>query len=397
MAPGRREAAGAPVAARGGWRVGGFVVTVAVLVAMAAFVAGRIPEAPARPFSVDSARPGGLLGLRLWLEEMGYRVQAPGDDLLEGEPRVAFLFPGADLDEADRANLRDWVEQGNTLVVANAHGLGLPATFGVMIQTRQTYSDVKLWPMQPVFPSSGREHRRASGSALSTMTPAWQTVPIARTDHGDTAMLLQTLGDGTVWHTGVDGALTNADLRNGWGRDLVVAALRGAPAGSTVAIINGESRSSGVLANQGDSPDGLWQWLLVHPIGWATFAFAAVLLLYLFTQGRRLGPPLPSGLPAGRRAGVEHILAMAGLSQRAGHRDAVAAYQKARLKRRLGQATRTSADLDDAAFVAALAREAGAPPDKLEDLAGLLARFDRVNDDATLVRTVAEAYGFSLE
>ncbi len=134
----------------------------------------------------------------------------------------------------------------------------------------------------------------------------------------------------------------------------------------------------------------------MHPAGWAVFALAGLVLFYLFTQGRRLGPPVAAGVAPGRRPSVEHILAMAGLSQRAGHRDAVAAYQKARLKRRLGRTLRTSVDLDDRAFLAALA-EAGSPPERLDALGGLLERLDKVDDEAALVRVVAEATRFSLE
>jgi hypothetical protein len=183
----------------------------------------------------------------------------------------------------------------------------------------------------------------------------------------------------------------------------MVAALRGVPVGSAIDIVNGEERLRSGLPSEnqrtgpdGTRPDGLWQWLLLNPLGWALFALAGLVLFYLFTQGRRLGPPVPGDAPRNRRAGVEHILAIAGLAQRAGHRDAVAAYQKARLKRRLGQASRASADLDDGAFVATLG-EVGVGRDKLDALADLLARLDHIGDEAALVRTVAEANRFSLE
>ena len=88
---------------------------------------------------------------------------------------------------------------------------------------------------------------------------------------------------------------------------------------------------------------------------------------------------------------------MANLAQRAGHLDGVARYQKARLKRRLGQVWRVGAELDDVAFVAALSEQARLTPAQTVTLADLLARFDRIGDEGELVHLVDAASRFTLE
>jgi hypothetical protein len=383
----------------GAWRILGFFVLVAAVLGLTALLLNRADEPADEPYAVASPASMGLLGLRLWLEDLGYEVELLTEGPPAAEARVVILFPDADVDATDRTNLRKWVEQGNTLVVANASQMGLPSTFGVMVQTRQTFSDATLQVTQPLLPASVRQHRPVSGRTLSTMTPTWHTVPVLVTDDGDAAVLLQMLGEGFVWHIGLNRVFTNGDLRSGWGPELAIAALRGVPVGSMVQIFNGEQPDARGLApgRAPGGPDGLWESMLRHPLGWAALSLAALLLVYLFTQGRRLGPPTPAGAPSSRRAAVEHILAMASLAQRAGHRDAIATYQKARLKRRLGQSWRVSAELDDAAFVAGLAEQGSMAPDKVRELTDLLARLGARQDEATLVRTVAEANRFSLE
>jgi hypothetical protein len=351
------------------------------------------------PYSVRSGAPGGLLGLRLWLEDLGYRVVAGRAPEAPAPEDVVFLFPDADLTSEQVQALAEQVEAGTTLVFAGAESPELTRTFGALVQRRQPIEKAVLTATQPILAAEpGLAQKVVSGFSLGSM-PAAHLTPVLVAADGQVAVLLERRGQGAVWQVGIRPTFTNQELVDGWGRTLALAALRGKAAGSTVHIINGETISADgrPATSRSGQVDGLGQWLVRHPLGWAALLLAGLLLVYLFTQGRRLGPAVVGLDPHRRRAAVEHIEAMANLAQAAGHRDAIARYQKARLKRRLGQTWRVSAELDDAAFVATLTEAAQLSPANAEALTALLGRFDRARDEGDLVQTVDAASRFTLE
>lgn len=384
-------------AARGQWAVLVFLLLVVGVVVGVLLLATRGSGGSLEPYSLRSAAPSGLLGLRLWLEEMGYKVRA-GNSPDSSPADVVFLFPDANLTADQVSELSHRVEEGRTLVLAGADSPELSRKFGALIQRGQPIADEPLRQAQPILTGTqALEGEPASGRSLSAM-PGANLTPILTTSDGKVAVFLQQRMRGAVWQVGLQAAFTNEELKAGWGRALVLAALRGKPSGSTVYIVNGESESpSGQPAAPAGETDGLAQWLVRNPLGWAALLFAGLIMLYLFLQGRRLGPAVAVSDPHRRRAAVEHIEAMARLSQRAGHREGVARYQKARLKRRLGQGWRVSADLDDAAFVSTLAERARLSPEKAASLAEMLAQFDHVTDESGLVQLVDAAGRFTLE
>jgi hypothetical protein len=330
---------------------------------------------------------------------MGYEVVVGEAPEVAEDADVIFLFPDADFTADQVQRLSQRVEDGATLVFAGANSLDLTRTFGALTQDRQPITNVPLHATQPILPASHElSQTPVSGRSLSAM-PGVHLTPVLTTSDGKAAVLIEQRGAGTVWHVGIGRAFTNQELAGGWGRPLALAALRGKPSGSTVYIVNGEmaGRDGEPRSGRGGQIDGLGQWLVRQALGWAILLLTGLLLFYLFTQGRRLGPAVVLSDPHRRRAAVEHIEAMANLAQRAGHRDAVARYQKARLRRRLGQAWRVSAELDDAAFVAALGEQAQLAPAKAEVLTDLLARFERVGNESELVQLVDTASRFNLE
>jgi hypothetical protein len=359
----------------------------------------RPRDASQEPYSVRSGAPAGLLGLRLWLEDMGYHVAVGGAPESAAPEDVIFLFPDANLTNDQVRRLSEQVEAGATLVFAGADSPDLAGTFGALIQRRQPIEQAPLHTVQPILSAEPELGEKAvSGFTLSAMPGVYLT-PVLNTPDGKAAVLVEARKQGTVWHVGIRPVFTNQELVDGWGRVLVLAALRGKSVGSTVHIVNGEieTPSGRVVSGRAGQTDGLGQWLVRQPLGWATLLLAGLLLFYLFTQGRRLGPAIALSDPHRRRAAVEHIEAMANLAQAAGHRAAVASYQKARLKRRLGQAWRVSAEQDDAAFVASLAEAARIAPEKTESLSALLASFDRVGNESELVQLVDTASRYNLE
>lgn len=380
------------------WGLLAFVLLAVAAIGVVVLLLARGLGGSEEPYSLRSGAPSGLLGLRLWLEETGYQVQVGRAPEVATEAAVIFLFPDADLTADQVRRLAERVAEGRTLVLAGAESLDLSRTFGVTIQRSQPIVLQPLHQAQPLLPpAAALAAKRVSGRSLSAM-PAAHLAPVLVAEDGKVAVLLERREMGAVWHVGIQGAFTNAELRDGWSRALAVAAVRGKPRGSTVYIVNGETAGpdAAPVRDRSNEIDGLGQWLVRQPLGWAVLLATAFLLFYLFTQGRRLGPPLVVADPHRRRFAVEHIQAMANLEQRAGHREGVARYQKARLKRRLGQTCRVSADLDDASFAAALSEQARLSPEKNIELRELLARFDGVKDEAALVELVEVAVRFSV-
>lgn len=396
MTPAANGAARAGV--RGQWGVLAFILVGLGVIAAVLLLLARGSGGSDQPYSVRSNAPGGLMGLRLWLEDMGYQVEVGyGPDTANAD--VIFLFPDADVLHIDQLRrLATRVEGGRTLVLADMETLEAQQTFGALIQRSQPIVEQPLTQTQPLLPAAGElNDQPVSGRNLGKM-PGSHLFPVLQTADGRAAVLLERRGDGAVWHVGIAGAFTNAELAHGWSRALTLAVLRGKPSGSTVYIVNGEIEgpNNRPVVAPGGEINGLWDWLRSQPLGWAVLLLTGLVLFYLFTQGRRLGPPVVVSDPHRRRAAVEHIEAMAALAQRAGHRDGVAAYQKGRLKRRLGQAWRVSAELDDAAFVGSLAEQARLTPEKAHELAELLARLDHVKDEGALVELVGAAAYFAV-
>ncbi len=90
------------------------------------------------------------------------------------------------------------------------------------------------------------------------------------------------------------------------------------------------------------------------PVGVAAALATVVVLAFLAVNGRRLGRPQPAGITAVPTT-VTYVDAMARLLRRSHGRGVVAARYAAELKERLGALTGVDANLDDAAFTAALA------------------------------------------
>src|SRR5690606_8112135 len=98
--------------------IGAFVA----LVIVSAIIVSR-QEPPAFPLSVRNDRQYGVMALRLWLERSGYQVRETNSsasdlddiDVLFKLNEYSWDMPSEDV---SGDNLREWVEAGNTLIVA---------------------------------------------------------------------------------------------------------------------------------------------------------------------------------------------------------------------------------------------------------------------------------------
>ena len=352
---------------------------------MATVVALGQPQAPAPPYDPASGSPTGLLGLRWWLEDLGYRV-----DLLQGreftlpsDTRLLFVHPGQrPYTWAETLSLMDWVRRGNTLVLVGpeAQEMALSELLGPRLRLVPEATGSRLTQRQPLLPDAAATLGRLGRQPVLDLDDAPEAVPIVTTESGLPTVALMRLGNGVMWFLSPQHSLVNAQLRDPQQAQLVLAILRTVPPGSRVALDDTHRQASE------QAVQSLTDWLYRTPTGWAALFIGLTLLVYLLLQGVRLGRPLPGAAETRRREAAEYVTALAGLQRRARLGQQVAAYHTRRLKLGLGRPLRLSPDLDDAAFLARLAEDGRLPPDRLAAVHDLLVRLSRHPDEASLVR-----------
>lgn len=346
-------------------------LTIAALVAillLAALVTTPPPEPI--PYDLDASHPAGLLGLRLWLAELGYDVRRTGGlrfDLPD-EADLFFVYPNQlSYSAAEAAALRVWVEMGGTLVLVGpaAEDRALVDAFGVRLASEFSHEDTQV-QVQPLLPEGRRVYPRewfAPGVTLD-LSDAPQAVPVLAladidsnpavlTEHATSkpVVAVQSVGDGVVWHlaTGVD--LTNLNLAEYEQGELLPAFLRRVPEGGVVVFdayhLFGFSRVGEQIAT-------LQDWLYRTPTGWAALFTLVVTGGFLLLQGRRLGPPLVTVAQTRGREAAEYVRAMANLHRRAGEHVALAQHHHNRLKVGLARRHAILPDLPDDQLLRAL-------------------------------------------
>lgn len=328
------------------------------------------------PYDLDASHPTGLLGLRLWLSELGYAVQRTGGlrfDLPDAAD-IVFVYPNQlSYSAAEAATLRAWVERGGTLVLVGpaAEDNELIAAFGVRVASELSYESEQV-QVQPLLPEGRRVYRRewfTPGVTLD-LREAPQAVPVLALVDADSdratliehaaskpVVAVQSVGDGVVWHLAPGVDLTNLNLAEYAQGELLPALLRNVPAGGVVVFdayhLFGFSRVGERIAT-------LQDWLYRTPTGWATLFALVTTGGFLLLQGRRLGPPLVTVAQTRGREAAEYVRAMANLHRRAGEHAELAQHHHHRLKIGLAQRHAILPDLSDDEFLLAL--NYAAPP-----------------------------------
>ena len=136
-------------------------------------------------------------------------------------------------------------------------------------------------------------------------------------------------------------------------------------------------------------------WLQRTPIGRSILYTIAVVFVWLLLRGRNFGRPVPLRQDIVRRSPLEYVTAVANLSRRAGHRQAVLRDTHDRLKRRLSTRYRLSPTLPNDEFVEKLAQYQ--PSLDKVTLLDLLTRLQKQNiSESELVQLVQEATNFEM-
>lgn len=368
----------------------GLIITLLFVALLVTSFYSATEEVP-RPYDLNSTKSQGLAMLRLWLDDLGYEVAQTGQRSFglehDGQPvDLLFVFLNQQPYTDDEAiALANWVNDGGTLVLVGPDNneFALVDTFGVVPEFGSLFARSNR-QRQPLLPDADGDHSRPSMGTTLNVSDAPNTVPVfgmgsseseeetptpdaSNADSMDQeagvgtwlaaqeiTVAVQKRGKGTVWHLVQRYEPINELLREPEVAQLVVAFLRTVPAGGTILfdtyhLFGAEQQATNGIRSVRD-------WLYRSAIGQATLFAALATMLYLFVQGRRLGPPLPSTTDPKRREAAEYVEAMAGLHRRANQREAVAIYHKQRLKAALGQPLHIDPSLADATFIDQLQR-----------------------------------------
>ncbi len=330
----------------------GLLLLLVAVTVLAALAESR-QQADLPDLATFSSQPEGARALRLWLEEEGYRLREMESSTFAVPPATDLALvlepvpPG--ITEEEWAVLDEWVEEGGTLVLL---GEGFGAAFAAShyeleIDYQQPAGEIAFaapWLGSPPFTAAALRPR----ASLSGQREEYSTLLA-----GDDAPLLVAFpqGEGLVVFGTLAFPLSNAGLKMGDNPALALNIASLAGEGGAIWFDEWHHGMRGVA--EGGGPG---QWLRRTPAGRALLYSAAVLFGALVLSGRRFGRPVPLARPGRRRAPLEHIVAVANLSRRAGHRQAVLRQYHGQLKRELGRRYRLNPTLPDDEYVAELAR-----------------------------------------
>ncbi|MFN8492674.1 MAG: DUF4350 domain-containing protein [Caldilineaceae bacterium] len=372
-----------------------FSLSLLLLLLLVVFAALFSGQKEARPYDLDSAGADGLRALRLWLGKMGYTVERTGGQAFALPEQVALLFvyPNQEpYSESEATTLSKWVANGHTLVLIgpDSQDEALVNAFGVASQFDSQFTNTAS-QQQPLLPEANTTVNTLSDlSTFLNVEQAPRAIPFLATRNKTVKIAVQQVGRGVVWHLSLDFLLTNEQLRDKNVAALMPALLRNVPDHGALLFDTYHLYGPDLNGNLGKQITTLQEWLYRTPFGWAIlFAFAAA-LLYLFLQGRRLGPALPTVTAARRREAAEYVMAMATLYRRAQQREAVAQHHKQRLKRGLGRSLHVNASLLDDEFVQRLqTTEASLSGEEAEAIRQLLTQLEDQPTEGSLVRLAA--------
>lgn len=362
------------------------LLLVLITITIVAAVHQASDEAPI-PLSPSSTSPDGARALWLWLGELGYAVS---DELfltfrLPEEASICLMLePSTIVTDEEWEALDDWVESGGLLILAG-DGLGM----GIALR----HYGFQLNELGDFAPVGNQSPLLRSPPVEGPLT--WQTSTSLEPRTGDFVTLLAvearpvvvtfTRGTGRVILSASAYPFSNAGLKESGNPALALNLVASASRGGSVWF---DEWHHGLRASQLEVT-GPGNWLRYTPAGRSVVYTALMAFLFLVLQGQRFGPPVPVSKATHRRAPLEYITALANLSRRAGHRQAVLRQNHHWLKRTLGKRYRLDPTLPDDEFVDQLSKynpnlNAGA-------LRGLLGRLRRSEvSEGEFVRLAAD-------
>jgi hypothetical protein len=298
-----------------------------------------------------SSEPDGARALLLWAEALGHNVET--DSVLGfGPPQDAGLaiilepqLPG--ISGPEWQALDEWVEHGGILVLA---GEGL----GTALSIQHYRFDLSYRDNLGAARLASASDFKLTPSDLTNLQ-ARATLQTERTDYaplllagGEPLVVSLAQGRGLVILSTLPYPLSNLGLKDAGNPALSLALL--AYAGDSATIWFDEWHH-GVRSLAESAPSGLGQWLRRSRPGQAVLYAAAVCFVWLLLTGTRFGRPLVVAANKRRRMPAEHAIALAKLSRRAGHNEAVRDRYRRDLKNHLGRRYGITSVLRDEEFL----------------------------------------------
>lgn len=327
------------------------VISILLLVTIAA----TAQQAPRIQYSSTSAAPDGTLALKLWLEDLGY--SASGDRASttfqpsSNADLIFILQPIVAITGNELSLLDQRVTNGATLVLA---GDTLPAQdalqhYGFPTQALDQQTSL-LTVQNPLLTSPSLETPIPvkSDFVFLPRSPDFVTLLAA---NGQPVLVSFGKGGGRIILSATAQTFSNLALSDPATASLVLNLVGLSSHRNGVWFDewhHGLQISSGQIAG----PD---QWLRQTPAGHALLFAIGAVFLALLLQGRSFGRPVPLPSEIKRRGPLEHVTAIANLSRKAGHRNAVMGQYYSRLKRHLGRRYSLDPSLPDVDYVRALA------------------------------------------
>ncbi|HKR99235.1 MAG TPA: DUF4350 domain-containing protein, partial [Candidatus Dormibacteraeota bacterium] len=296
--------------------------------------------------SSRSAGRLGTLALYTWFQDLGLQVHrvsgqfdmAGTDVLLVYDPTV--VFTDSDVDSV-KALLRGG---GDIVLVTDASTVtnGAPLLDALGAEPARPLDTGVATPAQ-LFDSTQRVRSVPVGPGYS-FGPEGELVPLLQVGGDTAAGVIRPDGSGRAYLIGTSLPLSNDGLRHDDSAWFALSLLQRARGGRIAfdEVHHGEGSSSSAGAGA----------IFNGPIGLGAVLLAAVVVLALGLNGRRLGAARAAADTGAIPRTTGYLAAMANLFSRTKHRGPVAARYADELKRRLGEVTGVDPHLDDATFVA---------------------------------------------
>jgi hypothetical protein len=372
---------------RDGWLLAGLSVVLILLTVLAVVSQTEAFKEP--PLSAASGQPDGGLALRLWLEQLDYQVLAEPQSQFQIPAQAAvalMLEPTARVSERELKEIEEWVHQGGLLILA-----GLTTTTGAVAEhfgfdlSFDPAPSAGLASQSPVLQSPPQQDELQASFPAGVGSQENDFLVLFARD-GLPVIVSSEIGDGRLVISATAFPFSNQGLQDTGNGQLALNVISASGRNGSVWF---DEWHHGLRATS-PAISGPLDWLRKTAAGRALLYSALVIFIALALGGRSFGRPLALSERRARRPPIEYITAVANLSRRAGHRQAVLADYRYRLKRGLGYRYRLDPRLSDTEFVQRLAQVDAAVD--TEALFGLLSRLNNPQPgEAQLVQLAREA------
>jgi hypothetical protein len=372
---------------RDAWLTLGLAAVLILITIAAALQETEDVELP--PLTGSSAQPMGGQALWLWLEALGYTVSSDtsGGFAIPEEASLALLLePSESVTDAEWLIYDHWVEAGGALLIAGdgwgAYSAASHYDFSINYRAVLSPEVAAQTPLLNSPIPQDLTHLEARAVIITqrqdyvTLVGAGSAGIIVTFEHGEGRVILSSAAY----------PFTNRGLKEAGNSELALSLIS---AGGPPGTLWYDDWHHGIRPDRVDIV-GPEMWVRYTPAGRSLLLVGGIIFLALILQGRGFGRPAPLPHQLQRRSPLEHLTAMADLSRRARHRQAVLRSYYHAVKRHIGRRYRLDPTLNDSDYLAALSSYN--PHFDLHTLADLLNRLQQRDlSENELVKLAAEA------